>query len=80
MYVCVCVLPVNGRDTGDGVVVADALRQQPVPDLPREHGRVLPLVVRDLLHNFRRGHFRFGAANHARFDAAGLVVSSTIFK
>ena len=69
------LLPVNGRDAGHGVVVADALRQQPVSDLPREHGRVLSLVICDLLHDLRRGHFGFRPSDDARFDAAGFIIS-----
>lgn len=69
-------LPVYGRDAGDGVVVADALRQQSVSDLPRKHGGVLSLVVRDFVHDLWRGHFGFRPTNHPWFDAASLVVSA----
>lgn len=67
-------LPVDGGDAGDRVVVADALGQEPVADLPGEHGGVLPLVLGDLIHHFGRRHFGLGAADHAGLDAAGLVV------
>lgn len=66
--------PVDGRDAGYRVVVTDALCQEPVPDLPGEHSRVLSLVFSNLVHNFGRCHFGLGAADHARLDAAGLVV------
>lgn len=72
-------LPVNGWDAGNGVVVADALCQQSVSDLPRKHGWVLSLVVSDFVHDFWRGHFRFRPANHPWFDAASLVVSAKIY-
>lgn len=67
-------LPVDGGDAGDGVVVADALGQEPVSDLPGEHGGVLPFVLGDFIHDFRGRHLRLRAADHARFDAACLVI------
>lgn len=67
--------PVNGADAGHSVTVAHALGQQPVPDLPGEHGGVLPLVVCDFVHHLRGGHLGLGAANDARLDAASLIVT-----
>ena len=66
--------PVDGRDAGYCVVVTDALRQKPVPDLPGKHSWVLSLVFSNLVHNFGCCHFWLGAADHSRFDAAGLIV------
>lgn len=68
-------LPVNRRDAGDGVVVADALCQQPVPDLPGKHCWVLSFVVCDFFHHFRGGHFRFRPTDHSRFDASRFIIS-----
>lgn len=67
--------PVNGADAGHGVAVTHSLRQQSVPDFPGEHGGVLPLVLRDLLHDLRGGHFGLGAPDHTGLDAARLVVA-----
>lgn len=66
--------PVYGGDAGDRVVVTDALRQQPVPDLPREHGGILSLIIRYFIHHFRRGHFGFGSSDNSRFNAARLII------
>lgn len=66
--------PVDGGDAGHGVVVADALRQQPVPDLPREHGGVVSLIVRYFIHHFRCGHLRFGATDHSGLYTASFIV------
>ncbi|KAG8183355.1 hypothetical protein JTE90_013046 [Oedothorax gibbosus] len=38
-------LPVDGADGGYVVLVAGAISEQPVPDLPGEHGGILLLVV-----------------------------------
>ena len=54
----VSLSPVDGTDTGHGVVVTDTLGQEPVSNLPGEHGWVLPLVVPDLLHHLGGGHLR----------------------
>jgi len=65
------------RDAGHRryvVLVADAVGQQPIPNLPREDARVLELQLLDVLHDFRRGNARLAAADCARQDAAGLVV------
>lgn len=66
--------PVDGRDAGHCVIVTDALSQEPVPDLPGEHRRVLSLVFSNFVHHFGRRYFGLGAANHSRLDAASLVV------
>lgn len=66
--------PVDGRDAGHCVIVADALGQQPVADFPGEHSWVLSLVFSNLIHHFGRCHFGLGTAYHSRLDAASLVV------
>lgn len=43
----VSLSPVDGADTGHSVIVTDT-SPEPVPNLPGEHGWVLPLVVPDL--------------------------------
>lgn len=68
--------PVYGGDAGDGVIIADALRQQPVPDLPGEHGGILAFIVRYFIHHLRRGHFRFGSSDDSRLYAASLIISA----
>ena len=73
-----CLSPVDGADTGDSVIVTNAFCQEPVPDLPRKHGRVLPLVVSYLLHHLGGGHLGLGAPYHSRPDAASLVVPTPI--
>lgn len=67
--------PVNGAHAGHRVAVTHPLCQQSVPDLPGEHGGILPLVLCDFVHNFRGGHLGFGAADNARLDAACLIVT-----
>lgn len=76
LHLILYFLPVNGGDAGNSVVVADALCQQPVSDLPRKHGWVLSLVVCDFFHDLWCGDFRFRPANNSWFDAAGLVISA----
>lgn len=66
--------PVDGRDAGHCVIVADAFSQEPVSDLPGEHSRVLSLVFGNLVHHFGRRHFGLGASDHSGLDAAGLIV------
>lgn len=72
------VSPVDGADTGHSVVVTDALGQEPVSDLPGKHGRVLPLVVSNLLHHLGGGYLGLGAPYHSRSDATSLVVPTPI--
>lgn len=67
--------PVNGAHAGHRVAVTHSLRQQPVSDLPGEHGGILPFVICDFVDDFRGGHLRLGAADDTRFDAARLVVT-----
>lgn len=74
----VSLLPIDGADTGHSVIVADPLSQEPVSDLPGKHGRVLTLVVSNLLHHLGGGHLGLGAPYHSRPDAASLVVPTPI--
>ena len=67
-------LPVNAGDTRDILLVADSLRQQPVPDLPGEHGGVLLLVLTDGIHYGRRGHLGFAAAYNSGFIVSGFII------
>ena len=67
-------LPVNWADAGNILLVADAFGQEPVSYLPGEHCWVLALVVGDGVDDVGRGHFRLAPANHARLEAARLVV------
>ena len=70
-------LPIDGADAGDVVLRADALGEEPVADLPGEHGRVVLLVPRDGVHDARRRHLRLRAADHARLEVARLVEPET---
>ena len=70
-------LPIDGADAGDVVLRADALGEEPVADLPGEHGRVVLLVPRDGVHDARRRHLRLRAADHARLEVARLVEPAT---
>ena len=73
-------IPINTRDTGDILLSTDSLCQQPVPDLPGEHRRVLLLVVGDCVDHWRCRHLRLAAADNACFVVASLVVSKIIKK
>ena len=65
---------VDGADGGDVDLVADAVLEEAVPDLPGEDARVLLLVVFYLEHHFGGGHFRLAATYHPRLDRPSLVV------
>lgn len=69
--------PIDRRHTGHVLLRADALAQQPVPDLPREHSRILALVVGNRIDHRRRRDFRFAAPDDARFEAARFVITAT---
>ena len=68
-------LPVNGADTGHVILVADALGEQPVPDFPGEHGRVVLLVLRNGVHHVRGRNLGFAAADNSGFVISGFVKS-----
>ncbi len=66
---------VDAGDTGHALLVADPFRQQPVPDLPGEHGGVLLLVLADGVHHVGCGHLGLAPADHARLEVPCLVVA-----
>ena len=67
--------PAYRRDGRHVVLVAHAVREQPVADLPREDARVLVLEALDVVHDPGRGDAGLGAADGAGKDGAGLVVA-----
>lgn len=67
-------VPVNGADAWHAFVVTHTLQQQPVSDLPGEHGGVSVFQVQDSFHNSGCGHFGLGASNHSWSDASCLIV------
>lgn len=68
------MVPVDGADAGDAVVVADPLGEESVPDLPGKHGGVLAFVIGNLVDHFGCSNLWFGAADHTGPDAARLIV------
>jgi hypothetical protein len=56
------------------VVIADALLQEPIANLPGEDRRALSLVVGDFVDHRRRRHPRLAAADRSRLDRTGLVI------
>jgi hypothetical protein len=66
--------PVDTGNAGNVLLVADALREQPVPDLPGEHGGVLLLVLADSVHHRGCGHLGLAPADDARLEVPGLVI------
>ena len=56
------------------VFIAYAIRQQTIPDLPREDTRILQLQLFDILHHFWGGDTGFTATDRTRQYAACLVV------
>lgn len=65
----------NGADRRHVVLVADAVGQQAVPDLPGEDPRVALLVVSDVLDHVGGGDAGFAPADGAGQDGARLVVA-----
>ena len=66
----------NPRDARDGrhvVLVADAVGEQPVADLPGEDAGILELELLDVLDDLGRGDAGLATADRAGQDAAGLV-------
>ena len=70
-------LPINGADTGDIFLVADALGQESVTNLPGEHGGILALVVGNGVDDVGRGHLRLASANHTSLEAPRFVIPAT---
>ena len=71
-------LPVDGAHARHGAAGTDAVRQQSTSYFPREHGRVVLLVLGDLIHHVVRRHLRLRAADDARLDRASLVEPVTV--
>ncbi len=68
------MVPVDGADTGDAVVVTHSLGQEPVPDLPGKHGGVLAFVIGDLVDHFGSSNLWFGSPDYPGADAARFIV------
>lgn len=67
-------VPVDGADTGNAVVVAHSLGEQPVPDLPGKHGGVLAFVIGDLVNDFGSSNLWFGSPDYPGADTARFIV------
>lgn len=67
-------VPVDGADAGHTVLVTHLLQQQPVSDLPSEHGGVVVFQLEDLLDNLGSGHFGLRAPDQSGSDASCLIV------
>lgn len=68
------VVPVDGADTGDAVIVTHSLGQEPVPDLPGKHGGVLAFVIGDLVDHFGSSNLWFGSPDYPGADTARFIV------
>lgn len=68
------ILPVDGADTGDAVIVTHSLCQEPVPDLPGKHGGVLAFVICDLVDHFGSSNLWFGSPDYPGADTACFIV------
>ena len=60
--------------TWDVVVVARAVGEQAVPDLPGEDGGTLAFVLGDSVDDAGRCHARLRTPDRSRLNRAGLVV------
>lgn len=72
------LVPQNPRDRADArhvVLVADALGEQTVADLPGEDARVLLLQLADVCDDFGRRDARLRAADRSRQNRARLVIA-----
>lgn len=68
------VVPVDGADTGDAVVVTHSLSQEPVSDLPGKHGGVLAFVICDLVDHFGSSNLWFGSPDYPGANTARFIV------
>ena len=68
--------PVDAGDAGHILLAAHALGEEPVPDLPGEHGRVLLLVLADGVHHRRCGHLGLAASDYTSLVVTSLVISA----
>lgn len=66
--------PTDAGHAGHVELVAHAVGQQSVANLPREHARVLALQPADVSHHPGRGHPGLAASDGPGQDASGLVV------
>lgn len=66
--------PTDAGHAGHVELVAHAVGQQSVANLPREHARVLALQPADVRHHPGRGHPGLAAPDGPGQDASGLVV------
>lgn len=67
--------PADGTHRGHVVLVAHAVRQQAVPDLPSEDARVPLLVSPDVFHHSGSGDPGFAAPDGSGQNRARLVVA-----
>ena len=67
--------PVDAGDAGDAFLIADTLRQEPVPDLPSKHRGIFLLIFGNGVNNWRCGHFGLAATNHPCLEVASFVIS-----
>ena len=68
--------PGDAADAGGGLLVAESLPHKPLPDLPAEDARVVPLVLLDLVLHFRCSNTWLAAANNPGPDTSGLLIPS----
>ena len=59
--------PVDGTDRRYAVLVADAVLEQAIADLPSKDARIFLLVLFDLRHDLWRGNFWFAPSYNSRF-------------
>ena len=71
--------PIYRADAGHVALLAHAVVEEVISDLPGEDARVLVLVLEDLLHHLRRRHLRLAAADRAGPHRARLVVPAEDF-
>lgn len=72
------ILPIYGRYAGHIILRANAFCQQPIPYLPGEHRRVLPLVVGDRVNDWRRRDLWLRAAYDASLKATSFIISEKV--
>ena len=66
--------PIYAGNTRNVLLATDPLRQQPVPDLPGEHGGVLLLVFTNGVHDRRCGNFWFAASDNSSFVVSSFII------
>ena len=57
----------HGRNA---VLIADAILEKSIANLPRKNTRILLLVLFDFCHYFWSGNFGLGASYHTRLDGS----------